>query len=64
MVGSPSSAIAAASSSEEVSSTGRRPMWSERAPTVSSAARMARAYTANTANMTVTVIGENPQRAW
>jgi hypothetical protein len=43
------------------SSTGRRPTWSDSDPVVSSAARIASAYTPNT---TVTVTGENPHSAW
>jgi hypothetical protein len=43
------------------SSTGRRPIWSDSDPTVSSAASTASAYTPKTA---VTVIGENPHSAW
>ena len=43
------------------SSTGRRPMWSESLPRVSSEASTATAYTPNTM---VVVIGVKPQRAW
>ena len=44
-----------------VSSTGRRPTWSDSRPRVSSAASTAIAYTPNT---TVVVIGEKPHSAW
>ena len=52
-------AIAAASSSSETSSTGRRPTRSDSAPVVSSAAISANAYTAKIA---VRVTGEKPKR--
>src|SRR5580765_6073253 len=52
---------ATTSSATAAASTGRRPTWSDSAPTTSSDAIRPSTYTANT---TVNVVAENPHDCW
>nr|WP_017834896.1 hypothetical protein [Kocuria sp. UCD-OTCP] len=58
---STNTAIAAISRTRATSSTGRRPRWSDSAPTVSSAASRDTTYAAK---MTVSTTGGKPHRSW
>jgi hypothetical protein len=52
---------AAVSTARAVMITGRRPTWSDREPRIRTVIRRNTTYTTNTA---VSVVAENPHRAW